>query len=228
LKNYYSISEHVFTGGREEFAYKLRISKRAKNVQLQVTQQGEVQLVLPHSLRTFNHSSFIHSKYDWILKHTRLKQNNKFLYLGQPIAVESNYDLFAKKISYNFDSPVLCINIPSTLNHSLIHLFNNWLHIRALDYITRRCIELSQRHFLIPEKIVIRRQKTRWGSCSGNRALSFNFKLMMLRIDIIDYVIVHELCHLKELNHSSNFWHLVEEILPDYKQLRKELKQSAI
>ena len=228
MKNYYSVSEHVFTGGREEFAYKLRISKRAKNVQLQVTQQGEVQLVLPHRLRTFDHSSFIHSKYDWILKHTKLKQNNKFLYLGKPISVESNYDLFAQKISYNFDSKILRINIPSVLNHSLNQLYNNWLYIKASDYITKRCTELGERYNLIPDKIIIRRQKTRWGSCSVNRTLSFNFKLMMLRADIIDYIIVHELCHLKELNHSSNFWFLVEEILPDYKQLRKELKQSAI
>ncbi|HSL88107.1 MAG TPA: M48 family metallopeptidase, partial [Ignavibacteriaceae bacterium] len=86
----------------------------------------------------------------------------------------------------------------------------------------------AERHNLIPDKIIIRRQKTRWGSCSVNRTLSFNFKLLMLRADIIDYVIVHELCHLNELNHSSNYWSLVGEILPGYKLLRKELKQSSI
>ena len=227
MKNYYSVSEQVFSYGKVEFAYKLRISKRAKNVQLQINQQGELQLVLPHRLRAFDHSSFIRSKYDWILKHTRPKKNNKF-YLGKPISVESNYDLFAQKISYNFDSKILLINIPSAFTHSLNQLYNNWLYIRASDYITRRCTELAERHNLIPDKIFIRRQKTRWGSCSAKRTLSFNFKLMMLSAEIIDYVIVHELCHLKELNHSSNFWFLVEEILPGYKLLRKELKQSII
>ncbi|HSL89033.1 MAG TPA: hypothetical protein VK870_07015, partial [Ignavibacteriaceae bacterium] len=124
------MSEQVFSYGKVELAYKLRISKRAKNVQLQINQQGELQLVLPYRLRAFDHSSFIRSKYDWILKHSRPKQNNKF-FLGKPISVESNYDLFANKISYNFNSKILLINIPSALNLSLNELYYNWLYIRA-------------------------------------------------------------------------------------------------
>ena len=73
-------------------------------------------------------------------------------------------------------------------------------------------------------RITIRMQKSRWGSCSGKGNLNFNCLLMRTPDEIIDYVVVHELCHLKEMNHSPAFWAEVEKILPDYKERRKWLK----
>lgn len=75
------------------------------------------------------------------------------------------------------------------------------------------------------DKVVIRDQKTRWGSCSSNGTLSFNYRLMLAPPPILDYVVVHELCHLKHMNHSPEFWDAVEQVLPDYKERRKWLKQ---
>ena len=72
-------------------------------------------------------------------------------------------------------------------------------------------------------KIGIRGQYTRWGSCSSKGNLSFNYTLLQFREEVIDYVIIHELCHLKEMNHSKRFWKLVGKLCPDYKNLRKEL-----
>ncbi|MBU0727650.1 M48 family metallopeptidase, partial [Patescibacteria group bacterium] len=67
---------------------------------------------------------------------------------------------------------------------------------------------------------------SRWGSCSDRKNLNFNWKLIMAPIEIIDYVVVHEMCHLKQMNHSSKFWNLVAEKMPDYKELRKWLKDN--
>ncbi len=75
-------------------------------------------------------------------------------------------------------------------------------------------------------KITIRDQKTRWGSCSSNGTLSFNFRLMMAPPRVLDYVVVHELCHLTHMNHSNDFWNLVGSILPDYREHRKWLKEN--
>jgi len=73
-------------------------------------------------------------------------------------------------------------------------------------------------------RITIRMQKSRWGSCSGKGNLNFNCLLMRTPETILDYVVVHELCHLKEMNHSERFWAEVEKVLPDYKERRKWLK----
>jgi hypothetical protein len=74
-------------------------------------------------------------------------------------------------------------------------------------------------------KINIRNQKTRWGSCSKKGNLNFNYKIALLPRHIADYIIAHELCHLVELNHSKNFWNFVKKLAPDYSEIRKELKR---
>jgi hypothetical protein len=73
-------------------------------------------------------------------------------------------------------------------------------------------------------RVSVRNQKTRWGSCSRRGALNFNVRLGSLPGDLQDYIIVHELCHLKEFNHSSSFWSLLAKQIPDFKERRKKLK----
>lgn len=75
-------------------------------------------------------------------------------------------------------------------------------------------------------RITIRNQKTRWGSCSGKGNLNFNCLLMLTPEDVQDYVVIHELCHRKEMNHSPKFWAEVAKFMPDYKQKRKWLKEN--
>lgn len=96
----------------------------------------------------------------------------------------------------------------------------------AKEYIPRRADYFAQRIGVSYERIRIAEQKTRWGSCSSRGTLSFNWKLMLAPPKVLDYVVVHELCHLIEMNHSPRFWKLVEEIIPDYKEYRKWLKEN--
>jgi predicted metal-dependent hydrolase len=77
---------------------------------------------------------------------------------------------------------------------------------------------------LCPARISIRNQKTRWGSCSRKGNLNFNYKIVHLPEKYLDYIIVHELCHLQEFNHSKKFWYLVAIAIPDYKKIRKEIR----
>jgi hypothetical protein len=74
----------------------------------------------------------------------------------------------------------------------------------------------------------IKDQKRRWGSCSADGALNFNWRLVLAPPDILDYVVVHELCHLRMLNHSSAFWRLVGDVLPDYRKRKSWLRQNGI
>jgi predicted metal-dependent hydrolase len=77
-------------------------------------------------------------------------------------------------------------------------------------------------------KITIKNQKTRWGSCSRKGNLNFNYKIALLPERLADYIIVHEICHLGEFNHSRKFWNLVAQTIPDYSEIRNELKRSEL
>jgi len=72
--------------------------------------------------------------------------------------------------------------------------------------------------------VCVKNQKTRWGSCSSKGNLNFNYKILFLDEAVRDYIIVHEICHLKELNHSKKFWALVAQVVPNHKEIRRELK----
>ena len=98
------------------------------------------------------------------------------------------------------------------------------LKAKAEEYIPPRVEYFAQKYGFYYKKIRISSATTRWGSCSSQKTLSFSYRLMQYGVDCIDYVIIHELCHLREMNHSHNFWKEVEAIMPDYKEKEKLLK----
>lgn len=95
----------------------------------------------------------------------------------------------------------------------------------ALELARAKVAHFSEIYKLEYNRISIRNQRTRWGSCSKKGNLNFNFKIIQLPERLADYIIAHEICHLKEFNHSRNFWNLVEMAIPDYRNAIKELKK---
>lgn len=95
----------------------------------------------------------------------------------------------------------------------------------AKEYFPKRAAYFHQFTGGTYDRITIRDQKTRWGSCSARGTLSFNWRLMLAPPAILDYVVVHELCHLTHMNHSAAFWQAVESVYPDYRNARKWLKE---
>ena len=96
----------------------------------------------------------------------------------------------------------------------------------AADYIPERVSFYARKIGVNYGRITIRNQKSRWGSCSSKGNLNFNCLLMLTPAEVIDYVVVHELCHRLEMNHSRYFWAEVERVLPDYKKWEKWLKND--
>ena len=97
---------------------------------------------------------------------------------------------------------------------------------KALAYIPERVKYYAPIVGVNYTRITIRNQKTRWGSCSSKGALNFNCLLMLTPPEVVDYVVVHELCHRKEMNHSKAFWDEVEKVLPDYKSAKRWLREN--
>ena len=95
---------------------------------------------------------------------------------------------------------------------------------QALKLAKQKIEEFNAIYNFRYQRISIRNQKTRWGSCSRKGNLNFNYKMIYLPEKHFDYIVIHELCHLKELNHSKAFWNLVGQVIPDYKEIRKEIR----
>ena len=97
---------------------------------------------------------------------------------------------------------------------------------KAAEMLSARVHFFARQMGVSVSGITVREQKTRWGSCSSKGNLNFNWKLILAPPEILDYVVVHELCHLKEMNHSPAFWKEVEKVLPDYEKRRQWLKEN--
>jgi predicted metal-dependent hydrolase len=104
--------------------------------------------------------------------------------------------------------------------------FNFYCRKQARKFLQERVLILSQAMQLFPKTLTIRGQKTRWGSCSSEGTLSLNWKLIAAPPDVIDYVVVHELAHIRHLNHSADFWHLVARHHREWKLARHWLKEN--
>ncbi len=96
---------------------------------------------------------------------------------------------------------------------------------RALALVRERLAHFNPHYDFKWNSVTIRNQRSRWGSCSRKGNLNFNYKIALLPPDLADYIIVHELCHLGELNHSRAFWSLVAQTVPKHRALRKELRK---
>lgn len=98
----------------------------------------------------------------------------------------------------------------------------------SYDFIKKRLDYFNRIYNLKYNKISVRDQKSRFGSCSQKANLNFNYKILFLPKEQADYIIVHELCHLKEFNHSKNFWRLVEKAVPNHLEIRKKLRKKGL
>lgn len=109
------------------------------------------------------------------------------------------------------------------IKHSALDIKQYKQQARIL--VVKRLEYFNQYYNLEYNRIAIRNQKSRWGSCSSSKNLNFNYRLAILPIELADYIIVHELCHLHQMNHSQEFWQLVSQTIPDYKNRQKKLKK---
>jgi len=139
----------------------------------------------------------------------------KILQEKEPWILKHIEDIRKRKEAYNAFAP-------EKLTNDEIHELSD----RTIKYLPERVAYFAKQVGVNYGRVTIRNQKTRWGSCSRKGNLNFNCLLMLTPPEVIDYVVVHELCHRKEMNHSKAFWSEVEKVLPDYKDQIKWLKDE--
>jgi predicted metal-dependent hydrolase len=148
-------------------------------------------------------------------------KNGELIVRAPLFTFKSTIDTFVKKhMSWIEKKIEQTKNCPSLSEREVIELKK-----KAKIYITQRVQELASEYGIVYNNIRITSARTRWGSCSSKKNLSFSYRLMQVPHDVIDYVIIHELAHLKHMNHSTQFWNHVEGMMTDYKEKEKWLKK---
>jgi len=210
--------------------YTLTRSKR-KTLTLYI-RNGNIEVRAPLRMPKRDIERFITSKEKWILNNITLSQKQEIQ--------RENFNL-------NYGDTVLCRNKPCTItaiDEKFIRYNDERFFIPSgltPDQIKHACVqvykmvagrdltvrthEFAKRMSVMPTAVKINNAKSRWGSCSAKKSINYSWRLIMADDEVIDYVIVHELAHIIELNHSKRFWAVVESILPDYKTCKIRLKE---
>lgn len=241
----YSSNMDSITINHRKIPFTVRRSSRAKRLRLQVnTEEPQVVLTVPRFVLKIQADRFLEEKIPWIEKQwAKVEKQSKL----RPKPKYLDGDTF-----YYFGEPLILELIPAYLKRPIVRIRENKIQVSVYRYISKsegikmikkaikefykkkaeetindRLQYFNQHYQFHYNRVTLRNQKTRWGSCSGKKNLNFNWKLIMAPIEIIDYVVVHEMCHLKQMNHSKKFWELVAERMPRYKILRKWLRENS-
>ncbi len=229
--------------------YQLVRSNRRKTIALQV-KNAQIIVRAPDFVKVEYIDDLIRLKSAWLIKKLAQQQaspniasqcsNNDFS-LDDPLYIDGfahnivicfgrqkvQHDLAEKTLQifiaaryrqYEMNSPAIV--------HKVKSLIEQWFKASIYDYLCHQLPLFSEKTLLHAEAFKVRKYKARWGSCNSRGELSFNYLLKMLPPWVVDYVIVHELCHLKHMNHSTNFWQLVEKHCPEFYLAKQWLKKN--
>ena len=227
------------------------IRRKRKSICIKIDINGEVQVVAPMRTSKEHILNFFNSKHDWIVEKRReLKSvlNKKvkrefindgtFMYLGKEYPIRLIFNDKVKKISIDFIDESLNSNIDSDFrfiiktntyeNEKLKKALERWYRGKTLDIVKER-VKVHEWEFkdkII--KITVKEQKRRYASINIKNEVYFNWRISMAPLEVIDYIVVHEMCHMDFRNHSKQFWNRVEEVMPNYKKHHEYLKENGI
>jgi predicted metal-dependent hydrolase len=212
-------------GGRK-IEYQLRISSRARRLRVQVG-MGGVEVVQPAGMEDRERDAFLRGKERWLIRHLerldRERRNrepyrlgpDEILYRGRATRVHVRKDGRRCRNKVVLGGNTITILLGKRSHTAAARTLENWLREEARREIHAQVETLLARVEKRPRKIAIRGQRTRWGSCTSQGNLSFNWRLIMAPADVLRYMVVHEMVHLDMPNHSDNFWRRVHSMCPE-------------
>lgn len=208
------------------------IRSKRKTVAIIVQRDGKVIVRAPLKASERQIRQFVESKIGWIGEkkiqmqeqapalQRKFTAGERFPYLGQDYALSV---VSGPRAGLRFEGG-FSLNQNSQAEAAL--LFEKWYKAAARKVLTERVRLYAQKFGLKYQKIRISSARTRWGSCSSRGTLSFTWRLVMAPLEVVDYVVVHELAHLRVQNHSAAFWAEVAQMMPDFKRQRDWLKKN--
>lgn len=231
--------------GSHNIEFVLKRGNRRKTVAIQVASASQVIILAPNFLKGEKIREIVKKKAKWIIE----KQNyfkkvetlfppkefvsgEQVLYQGRKYRLKvaekkddfpDNLAISGRKIVATVDPELNADEKKSAIKKAIL----KWYLSEADQIIRQRTKRYIPILDVMPRKIEIKDQEKRWGSCSSKSVLRFNWRIIMAPISIIDYVVVHELCHLKVKNHSPAFWRLMSLAVPDYRKRRDWLRKNS-
>jgi predicted metal-dependent hydrolase len=209
---------------------------RRKTVSVRI-QDGKASIVVPRTLSGSRIESLLAKKARWIKEKLLLQSEAKpvkpreyirgesFSYLGRNyrLKVESG-----KPVSVKLKQGSFWVRVPGGCNNpgKVRNALTRWYRTHAEKKLREKAGRYARVLGVCPTAVGIKAFKSRWGSCDNRGVVQFNWKIIIAPNRVVDYLVVHELCHLKQHNHSPRFWKCVESILPDYRECREWLKQN--
>jgi len=228
-------------GDGATFSYRLRESTRARHLGLRVTLQHGLEVVLPRGCDPAVVPDLLRRKQRWIRAALeRVEAHLKIFGPPQPWQLPARIELpaigrvwqveavetAARRVTVR-DAGADRLRIVGRIGNEKAcrAALARWIIAQAREHLPPRLRAVSQRTGLHCQRVSVRRQRTRWGSCSRRKTVSLNAKLLFLPPELVDYVLIHELCHLVEMNHSRRFWALVTGYCPDHRHANRRLRE---
>lgn len=215
---------------------------RSKRITLKVKTDGAILITLPKSVAYKTAEPILEEHIAWIkvqLEKAKVKQEKTALSYNSTYQIRNKTlqilpsDRDALKISNQEDRieillPQIWDLSKKEVQEQLQHLITEILRYEAKNYLPERTQDLANQKGILINQIRVKKVKTRWGSCSSKSNINLSLYLMLLPDELIDYVILHELAHIKHQNHSTAFWNHLEDLLPEAKALDKQLNAYRI
>lgn len=213
----------------------MRISRRARRMSVRVYPGGRVEVVVPPGVAATTVQRFVGSHSQWISRRVedltaagapvdaQPPSSIHVPAIGRSYAVEYEQTRSTSIRPQLFDGDLLKIYGPIHDEPAIATALRQWICDLAYDELGRQLAIVARERGFTYSRIQVRRQRTRWGSCSATGTISLNACLMFLDPAVVRYLFIHELCHTRHMNHSERFWALVESHEPDYRRLDRAL-----
>lgn len=208
--------------------------KRIKNIIIRINEDGEVLISAPLKIPKSYIENLLKEKKEWIREKiasvqrrkervSTYNEGEKFLYLGKEYIIEIKRDL---QEGCQLLEDRFIISLKENSLEIRKRLIDNWICENFYPYMIELTMRFGERMGFSPRVIKFREMKTRWGSCNTlTRSITYNHKLYSKPLEILEYIVVHELSHIPFPHHQKNFWEFVERYIPDWKERRRTLKE---